>query len=462
MRHTQRPLWAWLVLAVAVLAMSSGGVWFAALDETPPVLKACWRLTATALCQIPLSCVQLSKATVELRAKLWGAAGALCLGGSILALHFAAWSWSVDNTSLSHSLLFVCSTPLLLVGWSTLVYGCVLLRQRHSAAKNRSAALALQLDEAPADGAVALPGERGRAAEGRAAHAPLPPSLLECLGAALGFAAAALLAASAGSAAAGSSSHSVAPTLAGDAAALAGAAAMGLYLAVGGRLRQWMPLWIYAFAVTAVSALVSGVGALAMESGDGGPFAPVSLGGLGPSSMLGWLGSWRRFGCVAGAAVTSGILGHTGANLALEYISPLIISVALLLEPVVGSLLGYAAGFQGAPDAWTALCGPALIGSATLVTLGDRSYPYNDWVWSRLGRLRPASGTPSRATLPQTPSAASLHLDAEDATPRPPCADGFEVRPTESEGEQASGALANATHRTPETAGPASPVEAPR
>jgi hypothetical protein len=211
-----------------------------------------------------------------------------------------------------------------------------------------------------------------------------------------------------------------------------------------------------------VSALVSGVGALAMESGDGGPLAPVSLEGLGPSAMLGWLGSWRRFGCVAGAAVTSGILGHTGANLALEYISPLIISVSLLLEPVVGSLLGYAAGFQGAPDAWTALCGPALIGSAALVTLGDRSYPYNDWVWSQLAQLRPASATLGRAALPETPFAASLHHDTEDGTPMPPFVDGFEVKPTESEGEQASGESANELHRTSGPSGAASPVEVPR
>ena len=41
------PLWAWAALAVAVLAMSSGGLWFALLTETPPVLKACWRLALT-------------------------------------------------------------------------------------------------------------------------------------------------------------------------------------------------------------------------------------------------------------------------------------------------------------------------------------------------------------------------------------------------------------------------------
>ena len=47
------PLWAWIILAIAVSAMSSGGIWFRLMGDAPPWLKACWRLTLTAAVQFP-------------------------------------------------------------------------------------------------------------------------------------------------------------------------------------------------------------------------------------------------------------------------------------------------------------------------------------------------------------------------------------------------------------------------
>ena len=49
----QTPLWAWGILAIAVTAMSSGGIWFRLMGDAPPWLKACWRLTITAAVQFP-------------------------------------------------------------------------------------------------------------------------------------------------------------------------------------------------------------------------------------------------------------------------------------------------------------------------------------------------------------------------------------------------------------------------
>lgn len=36
------------------------------------------------------------------------------MGGVCLAAHFGLWVWGLQNTSLPHSLLLVCCTPLLL------------------------------------------------------------------------------------------------------------------------------------------------------------------------------------------------------------------------------------------------------------------------------------------------------------------------------------------------------------
>ena len=55
------PLWAWAVLAVAVVAMSSGGVWFALQGDTPPMMRAGWRLLLTSMLQLP-ACVAALRA----------------------------------------------------------------------------------------------------------------------------------------------------------------------------------------------------------------------------------------------------------------------------------------------------------------------------------------------------------------------------------------------------------------
>ncbi|OQS06706.1 hypothetical protein THRCLA_01264 [Thraustotheca clavata] len=45
------PLRAYAILVIAVIAMSSSGVWFALLTETPPFMQSFWRLILTAFIQ---------------------------------------------------------------------------------------------------------------------------------------------------------------------------------------------------------------------------------------------------------------------------------------------------------------------------------------------------------------------------------------------------------------------------
>lgn len=41
--------------------------------------------------------------------------------GACLALHFGCWVWSLENTSLTHSLVLVSSTPVIMAGGSYLL-----------------------------------------------------------------------------------------------------------------------------------------------------------------------------------------------------------------------------------------------------------------------------------------------------------------------------------------------------
>jgi len=167
----------------------------------------------------------------------------------------------------------------------------------------------------------------------------------------LGVAGAAVLAMGRGS----DPGHAV--SLAGDLSSLGGAVAMVGYLGVGARLRgAAMPLFVYAMPVTGVGAAALSAASMAVES--------TRLLGAGEGGVFGWLGShyWWK---VLYLATGPGLLGHTGFNLLLTWLTPLTISLALTLEPVLGSFIGWAAGLSAAPGL-ASLCGGAMLLAAVV------------------------------------------------------------------------------------------------
>ena len=107
------PAAAWLILAVAVIAVSSAGIVLQQMSEVPPILRASWRMQGTALILLPGFLYQLYRnSDFELNRN----DAQLILASSLfLAVHFGSWVWSLDNTSLVHSLLFVNTHPLVVV-----------------------------------------------------------------------------------------------------------------------------------------------------------------------------------------------------------------------------------------------------------------------------------------------------------------------------------------------------------
>lgn len=376
---------AWLALLVAILAMSTGGIWFALLDTTPAGLRASWRLLVTALFLLPGFVLQWRRADAPLRKRLRGALPLLLATGAALAVHFVAWSWSVAHTSLTHSLLFVSTTPLLLVGWFAIRHALSMTRACGGGRRLRpgqdaegDAVSLASSSPSPPPSPSASPTLTDRLRRVFDPASSPAPTRLEVAGSILGFIGACVLILSAeaektsaaGGASPPSSSSSAATvesavSVEGDLVATVGALAMALYLAVGGSVRKWLPLFLYTFPVTAASAVVSGLISLAFEEG-------VSFAGLGPASLFGFLGDGRRLGLVVAAAGCSGILGHTLANFSLQHINPLIVSVAGLWEPLLGSVLGWMAGVQAVPGVATLVAGPVLILGAVATTLGAR------------------------------------------------------------------------------------------
>jgi drug/metabolite transporter (DMT)-like permease len=301
-----------LILATSVIAVSSAGAVFQLINDVDPLLRASWRLQATALILLPpfiYQFINLKNNDVatfsrlrEKRVMLAIIGSAICLG-----IHFGSWVWSLDHTSLTHSLLFVTAHPLVIVA------GLYLLGKQISSGQTTGALLGFL-------GACII--LLGVTNEGEV-------------------------------------------TLIGDFAAFIGAIAIVGYLVAGRVLRAWMPLFIYAFPVTFIAALLLGLSSILIEGN--------SLGGLpAVSSLFGWSDVlWLP--AIAYLAIGPGLIGHTGINGVLRWFTPLVISVAVLFEPLIGSLIGWYLGTTTVPGVYTWLGGIFLIFGVIMVTLGQTS-----------------------------------------------------------------------------------------
>lgn len=150
-------------------------------------------------------------------------------------------------------------------------------------------------------------------------------------------------------------------TVLGDAAAFAAAVAVVAYLQIGNRLRTYQPTFIYAAPVTAIAAILLSIAGYALED--------HSLVGAHNHGVVGWLCSRHYAPYVVYLAVVPGIIGHTGFNTVLKYVSPLMVSLAIQLEPMLGSVIGWLLGVMTAPGTFTYLGGAIVLVSTVIVTV---------------------------------------------------------------------------------------------
>ena len=301
----------WVLLTFSIISISSAGAVFQLMDDVPPLLRASWRFQLTTLMMAPLCFIQYRDArqdqtfmsnlmSQETRYILFGS-------GLSLGLHMGAWVWSLDNTSLTHSLLFVTIHPLIIV------FGALLLRK----------------------------------------YVPRQ----QVFGASIGFL-------GGGIALLGISAETDV-TLLGDIAAIIGAVAVVGYLVAGRKLRQWMPLFVYTVPVTGVAAILLGIMSLMIE---GSTFSMSQE----DISIFGWISSsWIFY--VLFLAAFPGIVGHAGISAVLRWFPPIIVSVAYLFEPLIGSIIGWLLGTTGIPSLWTWVGAIVLIIGTVLVIKGDEA-----------------------------------------------------------------------------------------
>jgi drug/metabolite transporter (DMT)-like permease len=295
------PKSAWLLLFVALFAVSSAGAVLQSMGEIPPILRASWRMQGTALILLPGFIYQLYSYEKGLLNKQ--DLGVIVLSSLFLAAHFGSWVWSLDHTSLVHSLLFVTSHPLVVVLLMPIL-GSEIRKGHVIGASVGFFGAALTLKDIDAGGEV---------------------------------------------------------TLIGNFFAFIGAVTVVGYLFSGRYLRSErnIPLFIYAFPVTFLSAVWLTPSSMVLEGTNFSQTIPE----LG---VFGWLDiSWIIW--VGYLSLGPGLLGHTGINAVLRWFSPLIVSIALLFEPVIGGLIGWAWNGNISLGIWTLIGGCLMLVGAMLV-----------------------------------------------------------------------------------------------
>ena len=305
---TQRVL-LWVLLSFSILSISSAGAVFQLMDNVPPLLRASWRFQLTALLMAPMFIVQYrtmrNDDNVMSMFKLSETRWILFGSGISLGLHMGAWVWSLDNTSLTHSLLFVTIHPLIIV------FGALVLRKYVPSQQVWGASIGF------IGGGITL----------------------------LGI------------------SVETEVTLFGDIAAIIGACAVVGYFLAGRKLRQWMPLFVYILPVTIIAAVFLALMSLMLE---GSTFSLTES----DVSVFGWLSrDWIFY--VLYLAVFPGIVGHAGISAVLRWFPPIIVSVAYLFEPLIGSFIGWLLGTTGIPSIWTWVGATVLMVGTVLVIKGE-------------------------------------------------------------------------------------------
>ena len=305
MSNVNRPIFAWPILLIALFAVSSAGAILQSMEDIPPFLRASWRMQGTSIILFPLFLFQVLNSS-DYKFSLKDVR--LIVASSIfLALHFGSWVWSLDNTSLVHSLLFVTSHPIIIV----------LIMPILGSSVSKSHIIGAFLG---VFGAIITFGDIDKGGE---------------------------------------------ISLIGDFAAFIGAVTVVGYMFIGRYLRskRKIPVFIYAFPVTLIAGILLGLSALIFE--------PVTFSDSIPEyKLFGWTDSgWLLW--VVYLSVGPGLAGHTGINTVLKWFPPIMISVILLFEPVIGGLIGWIITTELTLGFWTLLGGPIMLIGAIIITIEE-------------------------------------------------------------------------------------------
>ena len=273
----QKPMFG-LILTVGVMSASTGAIFsrFAQGSGWSSIAIAFFRLLFATLILFPWILFRYREVIKGIRLKDYLAIG---LTGLFLAIHFSAWITSLEYTSIASSVVLVTTTPI----WVTLA-SRILFHEQISWKVTIGMLIALL-------GVVLV---------GISENCSLNNFQIVCA----------------------NISGPVGTAALGDILAVIGAIMAASYLLMGKRIRKSLPLIPYTFLVYGISAIFLLI-FLFLSSAKTQPIVIHS----------GWI--WLLL-----LAIFPQTIGHGSLNYSIGHISPVIVSVALLGEPVGSTLMG--------------------------------------------------------------------------------------------------------------------------
>ncbi|TYZ64587.1 hypothetical protein PybrP1_001499 [[Pythium] brassicae (nom. inval.)] len=313
--RTQVPAVGYAILLTALCAISSQGAVQDLLVGVPPLLKVFWRMTGASLAFAPLAVHSLARSGWRLPRLSRRQLALFALCGVSYAVYNATFIVALSLTSVGHTYIFSNCHSLLLV----------------------LAKLALRQ--------------------------PLGP--MELVGAGVGFAGGVVTTLDHAAAAELSTPLRHGPSTLGDMVAFAGAFAGVGYLMSAKRVRPHMGVFAFMWAlVTTVAVLV-----LLVLLWDDSAAALPRTRTLSTDATYGLFGWVHHLGIEAYVVLVGSFAGTMGFVTSLRYFDPLVVSVTMLTEPVVATVIGVCVGVDELPGLLTFLGGAAVLVGCSLVLL---------------------------------------------------------------------------------------------
>ena len=309
------PVIGWLILAAAVVSLSAMGT-MVTLERSKPFTQSSWRAQSVLLIAAPWAAAKLKKQgwrgfrapPTRRRALLV----ALCWSGWFLTLFYG-----LATTSIAHAYVLTNTTSAVIVVHTLLTGNAV--------PRSHVAGVALAMA-----GAGVVMWQSSFQSSGDAKK---------------------------------NGASSGAATVAGDAVVAAGAVSGAAFLLLAKTTREEVELSLLLVLQMLVNLPISLALALSLEGCS--LVTPLDA----KRGVVGWLAP-SQIGKQLVISVCGTIIGTCGYIASLKYLAPTVVAIAMLCEPILAALIGWAAGVNAFPD-WKTCSGMALVALGTAVIAVD-------------------------------------------------------------------------------------------
>ena len=312
------PVIGWLILAAAVVSLSAMGT-MVTLERSKPFTQSSWRAQSVLLIAAPWAAAKLKKQGLRgfraARTRRRALLVALCWSGWFLTLFYG-----LATTSIAHAYVLTNTTSAVIVVYTLLTGNAV--------PRSHVAGVALAM----AGAGVVMWQSSFASRSGDATQK-------------------------------NGASSATSATVAGDAVVAAGAVSGAAFLLLAKTTREEVELSLLLVLQMLVNLPISLTLALSLE---GCSFVSP----LDPKrGVVGWLAP-SQIGKQLVISVCGTIIGTCGYVASLKYLAPTVVAIAMLCEPILAALIGWAAGVNAFPD-WKTCFGMALVALGTAVIAVD-------------------------------------------------------------------------------------------